>query len=77
MMIGALAGISELPMDRTDFKTVISRFMPPGQMKTNMATYDMGTQIISRCYPSGLNRKIERIPSLCVSKKQKEGIKRG
>lgn len=46
MMIGALAGISELPMDRTDFKTVISRIFPPDQMKTNLAAYDMGAQII-------------------------------
>ena len=46
MMIGALAKIGELPMDRTDFKTVISKILTPGQMKNNLAAYDIGAKII-------------------------------
>ena len=42
MMIGALAGIGELPLDRQDFKQVISRSMPADKVKDNLRAYDMG-----------------------------------
>ena len=42
MMIGALAGIGELPLDRRDFKQVIARSMPADKVKDNLRAYDMG-----------------------------------
>jgi len=46
MMIGALAGIGELPMEREDFEMVISRSMPSDKVKANLSAYDMGVKMI-------------------------------
>ncbi len=53
MMIGALAGISELPIDREDFETVISRSMPSQKVKDNLCAYDMGVNMILKEQPYG------------------------
>jgi indolepyruvate ferredoxin oxidoreductase beta subunit len=46
MMIGALAGIGELPLDRQDFKQVISRSMPADKVEDNLYAYDLGVDMI-------------------------------
>ena len=46
IMIGALAGIGELPMDREDFKKELSRNMPPEKVRANLAAYDLGTAMV-------------------------------
>jgi indolepyruvate ferredoxin oxidoreductase beta subunit len=46
MLIGALAGIGELPLDRQDFKKVISRSMPADKVEDNLCAYDMGVDMI-------------------------------
>jgi indolepyruvate ferredoxin oxidoreductase beta subunit len=46
MMIGALAGVGELPLDRQDFKEVISRSMPADKVEDNLCAYDMGVDMI-------------------------------
>jgi indolepyruvate ferredoxin oxidoreductase beta subunit len=46
MMIGALAGIGELPLDRQNFKKVISRSMPGDKVEDNLSAYDMGIDMI-------------------------------
>ena len=46
IMIGALAGIGELPLDRQDFKQVISSSMPADKVEDNLCAYDMGVDMI-------------------------------
>ena len=46
MMIGALAGIGELPMARQDFEIVISRSMASDKVEANLSAYDMGVEMI-------------------------------
>ena len=46
MMIGALASIGDLPMDREDFKTVISKMMSSEKLAANLTAYDMGAEMI-------------------------------
>ena len=48
MMIGALAGVGELPLDRQDFKKVISRSMPADKVEDNLCAYDMGVDMIPK-----------------------------
>ncbi len=45
MLIGALAGIDVLPLDRDDFETVISEIVPPDKLELNLYAYDMGRGI--------------------------------
>lgn len=46
MMIGALAGIGDLPMEREDFEMVISRSMSSDKVEANLCAYDMGVEMI-------------------------------
>jgi indolepyruvate ferredoxin oxidoreductase beta subunit len=46
MMIGALAGIGDLPMAREDFEMVISRSMSSDKVEANLCAYDMGVEMI-------------------------------
>ena len=46
MMIGALAGVGELPMDREAFEKVISRSMPADKVEDNLYAYDLGVDMI-------------------------------
>jgi indolepyruvate ferredoxin oxidoreductase beta subunit len=46
MMIGALAAIGDLPMEREDFRTVISKTMTSEKAETNLSAYDTGVQMI-------------------------------
>jgi indolepyruvate ferredoxin oxidoreductase beta subunit len=46
MMIGALAAIGDLPLEREDFRTVISKTMASEKAETNLSAYDTGVQMI-------------------------------
>jgi indolepyruvate ferredoxin oxidoreductase beta subunit len=46
IMIGALAAIGDLPLERKDFKTVIKRTMTSDKMEVNLTAYDIGIQMI-------------------------------
>ena len=46
MMIGALSATGDLPMEREDFRTVISKAMAADKTEANLTAYDMGAQMI-------------------------------
>ncbi|MBL7176273.1 MAG: indolepyruvate oxidoreductase subunit beta [Desulfobacteraceae bacterium] len=46
-MIGALAGIGELPLDRKEFKVVISEIMTPDKIEVNLKAFDLGKAMVS------------------------------
>jgi indolepyruvate ferredoxin oxidoreductase beta subunit len=46
MMIGAAAGIGLLPLDREDFKSVISGMVAPDKLVENLAAYDLGCKMV-------------------------------
>ena len=46
MMIGALAEVSSLPMERSDFETVISQSMPQTKIEANLVAYDAGRELV-------------------------------
>ncbi len=46
MMIGALAGINVLPLDRELFEAVISESMPEEKVEVNLSAYDKGTNMV-------------------------------
>jgi indolepyruvate ferredoxin oxidoreductase, beta subunit len=46
MMIGALAAIGDLPMEREDFRAVISKTMESEKTEANLAAYDAGARMI-------------------------------
>jgi indolepyruvate ferredoxin oxidoreductase beta subunit len=46
MMIGALAAIGDLPMEREDFRTVILKTMTSEKTETNLCAYDTGARMI-------------------------------
>ena len=46
MMIGALAAIGDLPMEREDFRTAISKTMASEKTEANLCAYDMGARMI-------------------------------
>jgi indolepyruvate ferredoxin oxidoreductase beta subunit len=46
MMIGALAAVGDLPLDREDFKATISKTMACDKVEKNLSAYDMGVQMI-------------------------------
>jgi indolepyruvate ferredoxin oxidoreductase beta subunit len=46
MMIGALAAIGDLPMEREDFRAVISKTMASEKTGANLSAYDTGAQMI-------------------------------
>ena len=46
IMIGAMSGISELPLRREDFKEVISESLTEDKLDINLRAYDMGASMI-------------------------------
>jgi len=46
IMIGAMSGISELPLRREDFKEVISESLTEDKLDINLRAYDMGVSMI-------------------------------
>jgi indolepyruvate ferredoxin oxidoreductase beta subunit len=47
MMIGAVAGLGVLPLDRKDFETVISGTLSADKLEVNLRAYDMGAQMVA------------------------------
>lgn len=47
MLLGALAGTSELPLSRDDFEATISESMPADKVRINMIAYDTGLALLS------------------------------
>jgi indolepyruvate ferredoxin oxidoreductase beta subunit len=48
MLIGALSEINVLPLDREDFKTVISQSMAADKVAVNLAAYDKGVDMVRK-----------------------------
>ena len=46
MMIGAVAGIGVLPLDRTDFEAVIADTLSADKLEVNLRAYDVGTEMV-------------------------------
>ena len=46
LLVGALAGMGDLPMSREDFREVITRTMSPDKVALNLEAYDMGAQMV-------------------------------
>lgn len=47
MMIGALAGIGDLPMDRETFAAVMARTLADDRVAVNLKAYDMGQGMVA------------------------------
>jgi indolepyruvate ferredoxin oxidoreductase beta subunit len=47
ILIGALAGINELPLDRETFKEVLEETLPPGRVDTNLRAFDLGFSMVA------------------------------
>ena len=47
MMIGALAGINVLPLDRDTFQEIIRESMPADRVDINLTAYDQGADMVS------------------------------
>ena len=45
LLVGALAEIGDLPLDREAFRDVIARTMPPDKVELNLKAYGMGGQM--------------------------------
>ena len=46
MMIGAAAAIGLLPLDREDFKSVITGMVAPDKVEINLSAYDLGKEMV-------------------------------
>jgi len=47
ILIGALAGINELPLDRETFKEVLEETLPPDRVDTNLRAFDLGWSMVA------------------------------
>jgi Pyruvate/2-oxoacid:ferredoxin oxidoreductase gamma subunit len=47
MIIGAVAGIGVLPLDRTGFEAVIADTLSADNLEVNLKAYDMGAQMVA------------------------------
>lgn len=47
IMVGALAGIDLLPIDRESFETVFSRTMTPDKLAVNLKAFDKGVEMVA------------------------------
>jgi len=48
IMIGAVSGIGELPLEREDFKEVISKSIHEDKLDINLEAFDIGTSMIEQ-----------------------------
>jgi indolepyruvate ferredoxin oxidoreductase beta subunit len=48
IMLGALSGVTNLPLDKGDFKEVISKSMAGDKIDINLKAYDLGEQIVKQ-----------------------------
>lgn len=46
MLMGALAGVGDLPLDRDGFRKVMVRTMPAAKVKMNVTAFDKGLAMI-------------------------------
>jgi len=46
MMIGAVAALNLLPLERKDFESVISTMLAPDKIAINLSAYDFGRQMV-------------------------------
>jgi len=47
MLLGALSGTDQLPLNREGFKSVISQSMTPNNVILNLTAYDQGITMVS------------------------------
>jgi indolepyruvate ferredoxin oxidoreductase beta subunit len=47
LLVGALAGVGDLPLDREGFREVMARTMPADQVDINLAAFDTGLAMIN------------------------------
>ncbi|MEJ2169248.1 MAG: indolepyruvate oxidoreductase subunit beta [Desulfobacterales bacterium] len=47
LLVGALAGIGDLPLDRDGFREVMTRTMPPDKVEINLTAFDKGLAMIN------------------------------
>lgn len=47
LLVGALAGVGDLPLDRDGFREVMARTMPPGKVEINLTAFDKGLAMIN------------------------------
>ena len=47
ILIGALAAIHELPLDRRTFKDVLGESLPAGRVAVNMEAFDLGVSMVA------------------------------
>ncbi len=57
IMLGALSGFTPLPIRRSDFKAVISGFIPRDALDINLRAFDKGREMIKKGMPKSGNRK--------------------
>ena len=48
MLVGALAGVGDLPLDREGFHAVTARTMAPAKVEMNVTAFDMGLAMIQK-----------------------------
>ncbi|MFO7707386.1 MAG: indolepyruvate oxidoreductase subunit beta [Desulfobacterales bacterium] len=48
MLVGALAGIGDLPLDREGFRDVIARSIPPDRVDVNLRAFGKGVEAVRR-----------------------------
>jgi len=47
LLVGALAGVGDLPLDREGFREVMARTMPPEKVALNVTAFDKGLAMIN------------------------------
>ncbi len=52
ILIGALAGIGVLPVEREGFAKVISKIMPGGKLEINLEAFDIGREMVNGLHPA-------------------------
>ena len=46
-MIGAVAGLGVLPLERQDFEAVMAAMVDPAKMTLNLTAYDLGRELVN------------------------------
>lgn len=46
LLVGALAGIGDLPLSRNGFREVLARTMPPDKLDINLSAFDKGLEVV-------------------------------
>jgi indolepyruvate ferredoxin oxidoreductase beta subunit len=48
IMLGALAGLGDLPLDKEDFREVIAESLPQNKVDINMKAFDLGKELVKQ-----------------------------